>query len=144
MNFWEKSFNRNPILTIFLSLVAICGMGYLLYFIFVPATVASRVVDPDNIVWSQEEFEEIYASCNQVCANIKALQKSNVSTTDKETGFSSADRALGYENKLNELIASYNAKSRKITAKHWKSGDLPQKLRRSDFSCGDDDEPPTE
>jgi hypothetical protein len=99
--------------------------------------VFDKVTDPDHIIASYEQYEEIYSTCNKICDDIRVLKNSDVEET---SGFSKGERIIAYENNINRWIRDYNAKSRMITKNLWKSPNLPYQLKRSDFNCKSDEE----
>lgn len=94
--------------------------------------VFDRVTEPDHIINSYEEYEEMYAACEKICDDLRVLDASEV---DKTSGFSKEERIIAMEQNLNRWIREYNAKSRMITRNMWKSETLPHSLKRTDFNC---------
>jgi hypothetical protein len=95
--------------------------------------VVDKTTEPEHIINSYEEYEEIYSTCNKLCDDISNYKNMEV---DKTSGFSKQERILNLETQLNRWIREYNAKSRMITKNMWKSNKLPYQLKRSDFICG--------
>lgn len=94
--------------------------------------VIDKVTEPDHIINSYEEYEEIYAACQKLCDDIRNY---NTMDVDETSGFSKQERILNIENNFNRWIREYNAKSRMVTRNLWKSESLPYKLDRDDFHC---------
>lgn len=135
---YEKNIEAKPEKTVLrIVMIAIgimCIVGALMYFLGIVGNfggVVTRVTNPDHIISSYEEFEEMYSTCNKVCDDLRVLNNNEVDPK----GFSKAERNIALENNLNRWIREYNAKSREITRNMWKSSQLPYQLSREDFSC---------
>ena len=94
--------------------------------------VVDKVTEPDHIISSYEQYEEIYSTCNKLCDDIRNYKTMDV---DETSGFSKQERILALETQFNRWIREYNAKSRMVTRNLWKSSTLPYKLERKDFHC---------
>ena len=95
-------------------------------------SVVDKLVDPDRAVSTYEDFHNMYEQAEQICNDIVVIETSADSVSG---GFSKSERVMGLENKLNEVIRDYNAKSKAWTRNMWKDKDLPHTLKRSDFNC---------
>lgn len=128
----EEITEKQVIRKVFKWTLLLIGLSFLVYVISVPLGLFKKVTNPDHIIQSYEEYEEIYSTCNKICDDMSALNSSNV---DNTSGFNKEERALALENQMNRWIREYNAKSREITRNMWKSGDLPYQLSRNNFNC---------
>lgn len=90
-----------------------------------------KVANPDIAVDTYENFYLLNDQATQICDDITVMQGAD----SISGGFSKTERIIGLENKLNEVIKEYNAKSRAWTKNMWKADDLPHTLKRSDFYC---------
>lgn len=87
--------------------------------------VADKVTDPEHIISSYEEYENIYNTCKQICTNIQTIQNSK---EDNVGGFSKEQRIVALQNQLSRWVNEYNSKSKQITRNMWKSSNLPYQL----------------
>ncbi len=86
-----------------------------------------------NAVSSYDEYQDIYATCDQLNANLGILN----STPDNDKQFeqiSKAARINQVKMQLNRWVQEYNAKSKHIDKKFWKSDKLPYQLSINDYS----------
>lgn len=90
-----------------------------------------KLTDPDRAISTYENFYNMYEQGEQICNDISVMQNAD----SLSGGFSKNERIMALENKLNDLIRDYNAKSRAWTRNMWKAEDLPHTLKRSDFHC---------
>lgn len=109
------------VVTLLLMLV-----GYGVHWISKPARLVDKLTEPDHIIQSYEEYENMYEACITLCSKISALESSNVNDPE----FSTSERLLALQNLLDTRIGQYNAKSRMITKNMWKSKVLPYQLSR--------------
>lgn len=87
----------------------------------------------ENAVISYDEYQNIYAACQQINDDLGVIK--TTPETDKQfTDFSKAQRINTLKMNLNRWINEYNAKSKHIDKKLWKSNDLPQELTQAQFS----------
>lgn len=94
-------------------------------FITKPLQVLDRVTDPDHIINSYEEFEEMHSTAISICQQISILEES---ASESVGGFSKEERLIGLKNQLTRWVNEYNAKSKMITRNNWKSSDLPYSI----------------
>lgn len=93
-------------------------------FVTKPAQVLDRVTNPDHIITSYEDFQEMYNTTQSICTKISNLKELNSETS----GFSKEERILAEQNNLSRWVEEYNAKSKMMTRNYWKSGSLPSTL----------------
>lgn len=93
--------------------------------------VSDKLLDEDRAVSTYEDFHNMYQQAEQLCSDIAVMEHAD----SLSGGFSKQERILGLENKLNEVIRDYNAKSEAWTRNMWKDEDLPHTLNRRDFNC---------
>jgi len=87
----------------------------------------------ENAVISYDEYQNIYATCNQLNADLGVIQTTPES--DKQfSQFSKSQRINAIKSNLNRWIEEYNAKSKHIDKKWWKSNELPYQLSSNQFS----------
>ena len=87
----------------------------------------------ENAVISYDEYQNIYATCNQLNTDLGIVQ----STPDKDKQFeqfSKAQRINAIKSNLNRWVEEYNSKSKHIDKKWWKSDALPYQLSVEQFS----------
>jgi len=87
----------------------------------------------ENAVISYDEYQNIYATCQQINDDLGVI-KATPETDKQFTDFSKAQRINTLKMNLNRWINEYNAKSKHIDKKLWKSNDLPQELTQAQFS----------
>ena len=109
----------------------IIGLCFVLGMIAYLSGWFTKVVNPDRAVDTYENFYVLYDQADQICNDIKVMQNAD----SLSGGFSRNERIIGLENKINEVIKDYNAKSKAWTRNMWKADDLPHTLNRSDFNC---------
>lgn len=87
----------------------------------------------ENAVISYDEYQDIYATCIQLNLDLKVI-KETPDTDIQFNLFSKAQQLNTKRQQLNRWISEYNAKSKHIDKKWWKSKDLPQTLTINQFS----------
>lgn len=86
-----------------------------------------------NAVISYDEYQNIYGTCKQLDADLGVI-KATPDNDPQFEQFSKAQRVNAIKQNLNRWIAEYNAKSKHIDKKWWKSNDLPYELTSNHFS----------
>ena len=87
----------------------------------------------ENAVISYDEYQNIYATCNQLNTDLGIVQ--STPETDRQfEQFSKAQRINAIKSNLNRWVEEYNAKSTHIDKKWWKSDKLPYQLAVEQFS----------
>ena len=87
----------------------------------------------ENAVISYDEYQDIYGTCKQLNADLGVIKETP--ETDKQfEQFSKAQRINAIKQNLNRWIAEYNAKSKHIDKKWWKSDALPYELSTNLFN----------
>lgn len=113
------------ILMTFVVVIAIASIGYGIYhWVSKPARVVDRLTEPEHIITSYEDFQEMYNTTQDLCQKIQVLGSSDVETK----GFSKEERLLNLNNTLSRWVQEYNAKSRMLTKNNWKNPNLPYQL----------------
>jgi hypothetical protein len=87
----------------------------------------------DNAVISYDEYQDIYATCKQINSDLGVI-KETPENDSQFAQFSKAQRLNSMRQNLNRWINEYNAKSKHIDKKWWKSSDLPYELSSNQFS----------
>jgi hypothetical protein len=87
-------------------------------------SVANKVTDADNILYSQQQFETLYEQCRALCAKIEVTKVAD----SVSGGFTRAERLMSLKNSLSEVVAEYNSKSNSVRQGFWRSSHLPQTL----------------
>ena len=87
----------------------------------------------ENAVISYDEYQDIYGTCKQINADLGVI-KDTPEGDVQFTQFSKAQRINALKQNLNRWIAEYNAKSKHIDKKWWKSDTLPYELNVNQFS----------
>ena len=87
----------------------------------------------ENAVISYDEYQDIYATCQQINDDLGVI-KSTPDDDPQFQQFSKAQRINALKQNLNRWINEYNAKSKHIDKKWWKSSDLPYSLSINQFS----------
>ena len=87
----------------------------------------------ENAVISYDEYQNIKATCDQINTDLGILQ--STPETDRQfEQFTKAQRINATKSNLNRWVEEYNAKSKHIDKKWWKSDALPYQLNVNDFS----------
>lgn len=87
----------------------------------------------ENAVISYDEYQDIYATCKQINSDLGVVR--DTPETDKQfEQFSKQQRINAMKQNLNRWIEDYNAKSKHIDKKWWKSSELPHTLQSNLFS----------
>lgn len=86
----------------------------------------------ENAVITYDEYQDIYNTCKQLDADLKVL-KDTPDDDSQFSQFSKAQRINAVKQNMNRWIAEYNAKSKHIDKKWWKSDALPQELTTNHF-----------
>lgn len=87
----------------------------------------------ENAVISYDEYQDIYNTCIKLNEDLGIVQ-ATPSEDPQFLQFSKAQRINTIKINLNRWINEYNAKSKHIDKKWWKSSELPHTLSTSDFS----------
>lgn len=121
----EKKFGRFWIYIVILILITITIFGTFKFF-SKPFQVIDKATDPDHIITSYENFQDLYNSCKQVCIQITTL---NTLPNGHVSGnFTKEDRIIAESNRLAKLVEQYNSDSRKLNKNKWKNPNLPYQL----------------
>jgi hypothetical protein len=87
----------------------------------------------ENAVISYDEYQDIYATCNKLNTDLGIIQ--STPDNDKQFNqFSKSQRINSIKQNLNRWVEEYNAKSKHIDKKFWKSDALPYQLSVNQFS----------
>ena len=115
----------------------IMAILWVLNIVFMPFRSATGVLEKsmnaDNIIYNYEEFQNIWNTCNKLnvdLGNMKSVPENDVMFQQ----FSKAQRVLAIKTSLNRWIEEYNAKSKMLNRKYWKSPSLPYQLEITQFS----------
>ena len=87
----------------------------------------------ENAVISYDEYQDIYNTCKQIDDDL-GVMRTTPDTDPQFQNFSKASRVNALKMNLNRWVNEYNAKSKHIDKKFWKSEELPYKLKNTDFS----------
>ena len=86
----------------------------------------------ENAVISYDEYQDIYATCQQIDMDLEVV-KATSADDPQFAQFSKEQRINALKMNLNRWIQDYNAKSKHIDKKLWKSKELPQTLTTNFF-----------
>lgn len=87
----------------------------------------------ENAVISYDEYQDIYGTCKQINSDLGVIKE----TPDNDPQFlqfSKAQRVNTLKQNMNRWVNEYNAKSKHIDKKWWKSDALPYELNVNQFS----------
>jgi len=87
----------------------------------------------ENAVITYDEYQDIYGTCKQLNADLGVI-KDTPDNDPQFAQFSKTQRINTIKQNLNRWIAEYNAKSKHIDKKWWKSDTLPYELSTNLFS----------
>ena len=87
----------------------------------------------ENAVISYDEYQDIYATCTKLNIDL-GIYQTTPDTDPQFEQFSKAQRINTIKVNLNRWCEEYNAKSKHIDKKWWKSKDLPYTLSVEQFS----------
>jgi len=116
------------VVLIFLGIVI---FGFLLKTCGIPEKHVTNSME--NAVISYDEYQNIYQTCIQLNNDLGVI-KSTPETDAQFLQFSKSQRLNAIKQNLNRWISEYNAKSKHIDKKYWKSSDLPYELYPNQFS----------
>lgn len=86
-----------------------------------------------NAVITYDEYQDIYATCVQLNLDLGVI-KDTPESDSQFSQFSKQQRINTLKQQLNRWINEYNAKSKHIDKKWWKSSALPYELTTTLFS----------
>ena len=87
----------------------------------------------ENAVIFYDEYQDIYATCKQINTDLGVIKETP--ETDKQfEQFSKQQRINTLKQNLNRWVNEYNAKSKHIDKKWWKSSELPHTLTTAEFN----------
>jgi hypothetical protein len=95
--------------------------------------VLEKSMDSDHIINNYEMFQDIYNTCVKLNTDLGNMSK----VPDNDVmfqQFSKAQRMLAIRTNLNKWVEDYNAKSKMLNRKYWKSPSLPYQLSVLQFS----------
>lgn len=101
--------------------------------IFVPTGLIDKTVTPDNIISNYEEFQAIYNACQKLNTDMGMIK----SLPDNDKMFESFSKNAILAAKMQQMsrwVEEYNAKSKMITRRYWKSTSLPHQLNVNEFN----------
>ena len=87
----------------------------------------------ENATISYNEYQDIYNTCKQLNANLGVI-KDTPDNDPQFAQFSKAQRVNAIKMDMNRWVNEYNAKSRHIDKKWWKSDSLPYELNTNQFN----------
>lgn len=87
----------------------------------------------ENAVISYDEYQNIYAACQQVDTDLATIRETPDNDKQFEQ-FSKASMINAKKQKLSRLVNDYNALSKHIDKKWWKSSTLPYELTVNQFT----------
>jgi len=87
----------------------------------------------ENAVISYNEYQDIYTTCNKINLDLATIRETP--DNDKQFDqFSKASVINAKKQQLSRWVEEYNAKSKHIDKKWWKSSSLPYELDVNQFS----------
>ena len=118
---------------IMLTLVIVLGLS-LVGFGMRSCSIAEKHVtnSMENAVISYDEYQDIYNTCIQLDNDLNVM-KATPENDPQFSQFSKTQRVNAIKTNMNRWIAEYNAKSKHIDKKWWKSNSLPQELTTNQF-----------
>jgi len=96
-------------------------------FICTPAKVITKVFNPDKIIQNYEFYQETYSQIKSTKVKINNALTS-LEGLEGDIKERRQIELFGLNNYLQDLIAQYNANSRMLTRKFFKSHDLPYQI----------------
>ena len=124
-----KTFGYIMLTILAIVLIAVIG------FVGKSCSIAEKHVtnSMENAVISYDEYQDIYATCKKCNTDLGIIQATPENDVQFEQ-FSKAQRINTIKQNLNRWVEEYNAKSKHIDKKWWKSSDLPHDLSVEQFS----------
>ena len=124
-----KTFGK--IMMVLLIVVVLSVVGF---FVKSCSIAEKHVTDSmKNAVISYDEYQDIYATCTQLNSDLGII-KDTPETDSQFSQFSKPQRVNAIKQNLNRWINEYNAKSKHIDKKWWKSSELPYQLTTNQFT----------
>lgn len=124
-----RKFGIGTLIVLGILLLGVLGFGMKSCSIFQNHAYKSM----ENAVISYDEYQNIYNTCKQLNDNLGVIQ-TTPENDPQFAQFSRTQRINAIKMDLNRWIAEYNAKSKHIDKKWWKSSDLPYELTTNHFS----------
>ena len=119
---------------VMLGLLIVVGITVLLFTCNVAGIGMKHVTNSmENAVISYDEYQNINATCKQLNTDLGIVQSTPGDDKQFEQ-FSKAQRINAIKSNLNRWVEEYNAKSKHIDKKWWKSDALPYQLDVNQFS----------
>jgi len=87
----------------------------------------------EDAVVNYDEYQNIKATCDQLNTDLGIVEATPENDRQFEQ-FTKAQRINSIKSNLNRWVEEYNAKSKHIDKKWWKSGELPYQLNVNQFS----------
>jgi len=87
----------------------------------------------ENAVISYDEYQDVFATCQQINSDLGVV-KDTPETDTQFSQFSKQQRINAMKQQLHRWINEYNAKSKHIDKKWWKSSELPYSLQTIQFN----------
>jgi len=124
-----KTFGTIVLIVLGIVLLTVIGFGVK------SCSIAEKHVtnSMENAVITYDEYQDIYATCQQIDADLGVI-KATPETDKQFNDFSKAQRINTLKMNLNRWVNEYNAKSKHIDKKYWKSSSLPYELSATQFS----------
>lgn len=113
-------------------ILLIAVIGFATTMLLRPAALVTKVTDPDKMISNYEEFQEIWNTCQKLDADLQTI----CATPDGDAMFAQFSKGAMVAAKRQQMTRwtnEYNAKSKMITRRFWKSGDLPYQLSEQNF-----------
>ena len=124
-----QTFGKISLIVLVFIALAVLGFG------LKTCSIAEKHVtnSMENAVISYDEYQDIYNTCLQLNNDLGVI-KSTPDDDSQFSQFSKSQRLNAIKQNLNRWIAEYNAKSKHIDKKWWKSNSLPYELSQNQFS----------
>lgn len=123
-----KNFGITMVVILGLVLVTLLGFG-----VKSCGIMGNHVTNSmENAVISYDEYQDMYATCKQINADLGVI-KDTPETDPQFSQFSKAQRINAMKQNMNRWVNEYNAKSKHIDKKWWKSDELPYELNVNQF-----------
>lgn len=117
---------------VLLALVAFAVGGFLLTMLLRPFALIEKATDPAAIISNYEEFQNVFNVCQKIDADLKTIR--NTPDDDKMFAqFSKGAMVAAKRQQMTRWVNEYNAKSKMINRKFWKSLALPYQLSEETF-----------
>ena len=124
---------RGLFFKIIVLVIVFGAVGFGLHLLFLPAALVSEATDPKTMISNYEEYQEIYNTCQKINSDLGTIR----AVPDSDPMFAQFSKQAMIAQKrqlMSRWVEEYNAKSKMLNRKYWKSTALPYQLDVNEFN----------